>query len=86
VLETPAAPKFSLRRQQLVAPFFVNNPEDDNMIFPPVRITNHLRCDCGRVIKDRDLETGDSRVRLICPACHQDLLEIELIEDGDDED
>jgi hypothetical protein len=38
---------------------------------------NHLRCDCGREIRPYDLEADDGMVRLICAACHRDLLQIE---------
>jgi hypothetical protein len=49
------------------------------------RTYDRLRCECGRIIRHGDFEAHGDDVHLICPSCHQDLLQIELMKD-DNED
>lgn len=43
-----------------------------------VRMKQPLRCGCGHMFSPSDIsETSDS-VRMVCPSCHADALEIEI--------
>lgn len=47
-----------------------------------VRDNGRLRCDCGTRLQARDYEVetdryGIATVRLVCPGCHRDLVEVE---------
>jgi hypothetical protein len=48
------------------------------------RTFDRLHCTCGRTIKPYDFEADNGDVSLVCPSCHEHLLQIELIEDNGD--
>ena len=53
---------------------------DDVSADQTVRVTTGaLSCACGRTIRARDFDHTGVSVRLVCPACHRDLFEIELV-------
>jgi hypothetical protein len=41
-----------------------------------IRCSGRFACDCGRRIQAFDIEVDDGLVRLVCPACHADLLSV----------
>jgi hypothetical protein len=43
-----------------------------------VRCTGLLRCQCGRELRAADVTLEEDEVRLVCPGCFSDLLEIEV--------
>jgi hypothetical protein len=48
------------------------------------RTFGRLRCDCGRVVQPHDPElVADGEIRLVCAGCHQDLIEIEIVEEDE---
>jgi hypothetical protein len=41
-----------------------------------VRMSGRASCDCGRRFQAPDVEVGPDFIRIVCPGCHHDILDI----------
>jgi hypothetical protein len=77
-LETSGRSELAATLGRCAGGSFVSTKSSDMSYRAETRTFDRLHCICGRMIKPHDLEAHDGGVSLVCPSCHEDLLQIKF--------